>query len=409
MRQTRSAFAGIRRSRATAPVSLLLFSLFSFSPFAAGTLDAAASERAGSFAVSVAPGVDGNPLRLASDGVSSGYGELRFATGLKARVHPRLLLFLSGDASGRFHESRASLADAQQASARSGLAFTVDGHGRSRVALLAGVRAGVERLTFVDRATGQVFEVPERSSAATPAMRPIPDRFDANVTGAFAALRWAASRRLSFSLEADRENRNHVKDYSDETYLHPLDSRVWTVSPSVRLQAAETVRLDVTLQWSDRLYEAMPALDASGSEVQGTQRRDRYRGVSVSVHLDPSRAWDVDLGLQGGGREDPHAGYYDSRQRGVFVAAARAISERNRVSLAVLRHDLDYATARVADDPNGVLRASETLRGVARFERSLRPSGAVLFVEGGSQRTDNRDPVYAYERKWLSTGFRFRQ
>ena len=63
----------------------------------------------------------------------------------------------------------------------------------------------------------------------------------------------------------------------------------------------------------------------------------------------------------------------------------------------------DYASATVAGDPNGETRGSETLRLSSRFDHTFHRRFGVFF-QGGLQRTDNEDPVFAYDRDWSSVG-----
>jgi hypothetical protein len=63
----------------------------------------------------------------------------------------------------------------------------------------------------------------------------------------------------------------------------------------------------------------------------------------------------------------------------------------------------DYASATVAADPNGETRRSNTRRLATRFDHTFHRRLGVFF-EGGMQRTDNEDPVFAYDREWSSVG-----
>ena len=164
----------------------------------------------------------------------------------------------------------------------------------------------------------------------------------------------------------------------------------------------------MAIPWIERRYRELPALDASGADVPGTVRRDRYAGGRFSVHVAPGPRWDLDVGLDGGARDDPYAGYYDSTARGAFALLGLKAGTRNRFQLYASRSKLDYLHAKVTDDPLSANRASDTSRWLGRFDRKLSRHFSLL-AELGMQQNDNRDPQFSYERQWAMTGFKFRR
>jgi hypothetical protein len=106
-------------------------------------------------------------------------------------------------------------------------------------------------------------------------------------------------------------------------------------------------------------------------------------------------------------RDDLHAGYYDSTGWIGYAWTGRDLGERARLQCFGSWRELEYDRAVVASDPDGDFRGSETLKFIGRYERKI-AEHLNLYLEAGTERSEDRDPVYTYHRNWASTGFRFR-
>jgi hypothetical protein len=365
----------------------------------AGSFRAAESGSAFELAVSLAAGYDSNPLRLAGRESGAAFSELRGAASGQLELGAGTTAFATGSVSARIHERSARAADASYWDLRSGMRWSRRGEGARRVDLTVGGRMTGSRATFTDRLSGEVYSF---GGAA------VGDRFDANTTGGFAAARWVPQRRLRLQLGAEYERRNYVDDYAAVGGLDPIDSSAWLATPRVRFLVSDTVALEAGADWSSRSYEALPSVDATGTPIAGSARRDRGTAWRLSVDARPSARWDLSAGVVAAGRRDLGAGYYESDGKSAFVLAGLKAGKLNRIQLHLSEQKLDYAHATVANDPNGAVLGSDALRALARFERTLR-SGMAFTVEAGVQRTNNVDPLYAYDRDWIQTAFRYKR
>ena len=82
------------------------------------------------------------------------------------------------------------------------------------------------------------------------------------------------------------------------------------------------------------------------------------------------------------------------------------LTTASRLRFYATLRDVDYDQATVTGDPIDPIRSSQEQRYAARFTRSF---GERLrwYFEGGTQRTDSQDPVFAYDRDWVLTGIQY--
>lgn len=365
----------------------------------AGSSRAAESDAPFEFAVSLAAGYDSNPLRLSGREAGAAFSELRGAAGGRLELGAHATAFATGSVSARFHDHSAQGADASYGDLRTGLRWSRRADAVRRFDLAVGGRVTASRSTFTDRLSGEIYSY---GGAA------IGDRFDANTTGGFAELRWIPQRRVRLQLGAEYERRNYVNDYTAVGGLDSLDSSAWSATPRVRFLVSDAVALEAGADWSSRAYESLPAVDATGTPIAGSVRREHGIAWRLSVEARPSARWDLSAGAVAAGRQDLGSGYYDSDGTSAFVLAGLKAGMKNRIQLSVSEQTLDYAHATVANDPNAPVLGSDVLRVLGRFERTLRSSMA-FTVEAGVQRTNSVDPLYAYDRDWIQTAFRYKR
>jgi hypothetical protein len=378
--------------------------VLAFIPLCAGaTASTFADARA---ELSVSRGYDSNPLELPSDG---GTGEIETGAftqiDLGASVDRQLgrtsSFFLGAGGSTRLYQSRVSEGNHGWADARAGLSLTPYRHGDRRFSVAIGGTYGLYRSSFVDPATGEIFEVGSDPAAAVS----VPDRFDFDSVGGFLDLRWRLRRRVLLFLDSAIERRSYLESYADDTSLQPLDDRSLTLEPGVRVMVGESFLLDLSLQWADREYEALDALDESANRVPGTRRSYRYAGYRIALHVDPGPGWELSLGLRATDRGDAHAGFYDYSSGYIFLSAGYRLGDRTRFRAHLSQRNLRYDNALVDEaDPDSPYRGSEILRFVGRGERRF-GDHLSLFIEAGVARTESKDPLYVYDREWAQAGF----
>ena len=177
------------------------------------------------------------------------------------------------------------------------------------------------------------------------------------------------------------------------------------MKPGLTVQAAEGLWLDASYVRSEREYDAYLARNADGDPVASETRRFEYSGFEVRVRYTPGARWSVEAGHLGTSRQDAFAGYLDTRGRTSYLAASRRLGLFHRVELYASRTDLDYDRATVSTDPASDIRALNSARVSARFERVLRGRSS-WFATATRERADNRDPRFVYDRTWLQTGIR---
>ena len=86
----------------------------------------------------------------------------------------------------------------------------------------------------------------------------------------------------------------------------------------------------------------------------------------------------------------------------------QTIGRKNSVQFNASLRQVDYDRAIVPGTIEEVIRSSEIQRYVGRYKYTLHRYVG-LFVEGGVLRTDNEDPIFAFDRDWILTGVEFRR
>jgi hypothetical protein len=352
--------------------------------------------------VDLALGYDSNPLAVSGERAGGAFADLDLDAGLTVRLHDRADLFARADAALRAHGGDLTDADERRLEARTGIVLTPHHGASSKFTLALGGTYALRRSTFTDPVTGEIYTVPTASDPA-----PIPDRFDRDDTGAFLELRWKVNHRVRLAVETVLLNSDYLADYAPDTELHSLDHRTRSVRPSILFRLADSAWVEVSGAWTDRDYEHQPARDLTGEEVPGTRRDFRYTGYSTALRFAPSHRWRMGLGMVTSSRDDAYAGYYDSGGMTSYAWASRQIRDRDRVQLFGSWREMEYDHAVIASDPDGDLRGSDALRFIGRYERET-ARRLILYLEAGTERTDDRDPVYTYDRDWVSSGFRYR-
>jgi hypothetical protein len=351
---------------------------------------AAAAAPATHLEVSTAVGYDANPLRLPESGEAAGFTQMYLDTGLTHDWTDRAGFFVRADGLYRAYGAAAQDADHGWADLRAGLTLTPYAAGPRRVMLAVGTGLGVQRSTYIDPATGEVFEAESGSAALVP----VPERFDFDSARAFLNLGWALNRRVFLFLDSDYERRDFVEDYAHVDSLEPLDDRTITLEPGARVRLSPAALLDLSLLWADRRYDDLSALDEDAEETADTAREYGYSGFRIALRLAPFESWDLSVGVEGTDRHDRHAalGYSPTRT--------------TRLRFFGSWRDVRYQNATVGGDPSGPRHGGELLRFVGTLEHTL-GRRLTFFGEAGAGRSDDRDPVYAYRRTWAQTGVRF--
>ena len=384
------------------PIGLSLLAM-AVAPAAAGKTDT-------SFGVDLAVGFDTNPLRIMADGPEAPDGaftQLRLNGGVVQYVGSgsTTAFFVDGWAATRLDESATEDAGIDSGLLRAGLALSPPFAGH-RFVITAGGQFAAHRATFTDRATGLVYDAVIDPPTVPSTTIPIPERLDYDSAGAFLNLRWKQNTRWSFYLETSTNDTDYVEAYQTNTALERLDYGSVTFRPGMTVKLAEVATLSLSAGFTDLEYDYRPALDAAGDPVPGTRRSYEYTQYAATVKVDPVGPWSLNVGLTAGGRDDVQAGYYDSASGSGLLAVGRELGERNRLRFYATLRDVDYDQATVTGDPADPIRSSQEQRYAARFTHSF---GERLrwYVEGGTQRTDSRDPVFAYDRDWVYIGIQY--
>lgn len=359
------------------------------------------------YGVGVAVGFDSNPLLVSDDGPSGAFTRLRLDGGLTRYVGPgsTAAFFLDGHATSRVDESRTSDAGHDGGNLRIGVALS-PGFAGHRLVVATGGRLAAHRGTFIDRATGEVYEAAVAPATDPPSTTRIPDRLDFDHAGAFLNLRWNHGRRFTCSVETSWDHTDYVEDYAGSTDLDRLDHRSVTVRPGATLRFDDVATLAFNVALTELDYDDRPALDETGAKVPGTTRTYHYARYQALVLVKPAEPWSLRVALGTGGRDDDYAGYYDNVSRSGSVALGRDFGGKSRLQLIASLRDVEYDHATVSGDPTDAVRGSDERHFAGRFTRTI---GEHLrwYVEGGAQQTDNPDPVFAFDRDWVLTGFRF--
>ncbi len=359
---------------------------------------------------SVAYGYDSNPLDLNREVVTGpfeaprgDYTLLDLDARLAHKWSSRAGYFLSGSGQSRLYSSSLEDADTGSARAEAGVGFIIFARGERKLSAAVRGSYGVERSTFVDPATGLTYV----TFADPNTLVPIPDRFNIDVTSARVDLRLRTSRRLMFSLDSVLERQNYTDDYPDVPTLEPLDERTLTLMPGLRFDVSDRLRLEATATLSGQRYDALSALEEDATPAAGARRRYRTSGLRVAIRFAPREKWSFQAGLGGDSRDDVHAGYYDSTSVSGFVSASCDLSAVMRAGLRVSRASFNYDRATLDFASNGDVRGGDLLYAAATLERDF-GGHLTLFGEMGTVRSDNRDPLYTYDRNWAHAGIRYR-
>ena len=372
------------------------------------TLPGHAGESENRLAAELAYGYDSNPLELTDEvpltsGSPSGAGftQVSLDSRLSHQWTPRAGFFVAAAGRARSHGGSLEDADSSQGRIEAGLGMVLLARGERRLSAALRASYGMERSTFVDPATGEIYAISDPNSRLE-----IPDRFDADVTSLNLDLRLRASRSLLFMLDSGIQFSDYDDDYDRISTLEPLDDRTITLRPGARWQISPRVRLDVTAELGNVRYDELSALQEDATAATGTRRRYRSTGVRTALRIEPTEALSLSIGAGMSDRTDLHEGYYDSSGVISFLSAAWKPVERTRLSMHVSYSGFEYDRAVIDPATNGDSRGGDQLRAVAALERELH-SRLVLFGEGGAVRSDNQDPLYSFDRNWALAGLRF--
>lgn len=346
-------------------------------------------------------GSDSNPLELPGGEISGAFTEAAFR--LSGRAESGRAVGLMARAAGvrRWYASRVGDAGYGWADARAGMTAAPYRNGSRRFELAFGASLGAYRTTLIDPDTGEAYGRVAGSSASGP----IPDRLDFNSSGAFLELRWSLGRDLLLYAEGEWSRRNFVQDYRGEPGLESLDDRGISVEPGLRYRPVRGLILDLSHTWNRRSYEELPALDGDAVPVAGEQRELAASRTRLTVSCRPEGPWEVLAGIRQTGREDLHAGYYDSTGREEVLAVGYMAGASTRLGLVATRRSLNYRRALVDNDPSGEIRSGRVHRYAGEVSHRL-TAQMELFVTAGTERSENRDPAYVYSRSWAQTGLR---
>ena len=365
---------------------------------------ARAAETDPHLSVTIAPGFDSNPRELSDDSLAGPeggwYTELGLDTGLGIKVNPSLGFMMDLDGVVRSYESDASGADRTWANARAGIRFTPYRNGNRGFAVAAGGVYGMYRSTYLDPATGDTYLMFDGTNDV-----PVPDRFDYDTTGAFVDLRWIAHERLLIYLDSSMERRHYVESY--EPLLPSLDDESISLEPGVLVELSHWLTLDISYAWTDRSYDELAALDPNAAEVPGEERAYRDNGASITLGFEPSKTLQFAIGMSSSARQDLYAGYYDNAGTTAFGSVKFAAGDRTRLNAFVARRDLEYEMATVDNTVNGETLDSARTLIVGRAEHDMNDH-FTLFGEAGTDKSENRDPLFTYDRTWAHAGLRFR-
>lgn len=376
--------------------------------FAAVSIPVPGAETSGGAAVSLLYGLDTNPLKIMGDGDDGMFSELLVSGGFNVGFGPTVGLFMDGDGGIRRYESGFADADTSGARARLGLSFAPLRGNPGRMAVAIGGTYGTNRSTFTDRVTGAPYEIVVDPVAIPPATAAIPDRFSANTTGGFVDFRWRPTRSFRVLFRTQLDKTDFIEDYTSTGVLYSLDNTIVTFEPGVQYQFNGIVAVTFSVAMTTLSYDEQPALDLDGSEVAGTTREYRHAEYRVKVLISPRRSMFLTVGIRGGDRQDTYAGYYDFNARTAFVTFDQTIGRRNSVQFNASLRQVDYDRAVVPGTIEEAIRSSEVQRYVGRYKYMVHKYVG-LFAEGGVLRTDNRDPIFAFDRNWILTGVEFRR
>ncbi len=362
--------------------------------------DLAAAENELDYSLTLASGVDTNPLEVSADGPNGSFTLLGFSGNFSSDFSERTRYFLDGRVRSRLYESSTSDADRTAANVRTGFSLLPQRWGHGRLAFTFGTEYSVRRSTYIDSETGEIYDISTGSGPVA-----IADRYDYDDLELFFKTYWKLNRRIRLSLGAEWHQANYVEDYTEIPGFYPLDSNSLVLTPEMRLRINGMATLYASVKFIDRDYDDRPALDMAGDEVAGTHREYHDTRYSLTILLKPNR-WKIRLGLSGADRSDTFVGYYDYASAGSRLSVQREIGTRSRVQLYASARELEYDNALVPGDPSLETRGKDVTRFTAKYDRQFLQRFS-WFVEGGSERTDSQDPYWAYDSDWFQAGVRF--
>ena len=379
------------QARSLAPAILLLFIC---NPLVA-------AETGGHLTVTVAPGYDTNPLELPGNESSGMFTQFVLDTGLAVQLNGMSGFFIDADGATRYYEADLEDGDRSWVNLRSGFLLSPYRNGSRSFSLAVGGTFSAYRSTYIDPATGEAFAVFDPVTNV-----PVPGRFDFNATGLFLDTRFRLTPRLLLYMNTALEQRRYVEDYSDLTTLEPLDDQTISVNPGVRFQVSDRVGFDISADRYVRDYDKLSALDESALQVPGETRS--YEGVTLKVAAFFAPVPDLNLviGVRSSVRDDRYAGYYDYGGAGAFLSVDYSPWEKTGLELYTSLQDIGYDNATIDNTLNGDTRDSERLLVIGRVTHDI-SSHFSFFVEGGLDSSENKDPLYTFDRNWGMTGFSF--
>lgn len=351
--------------------------------------------------VGLSYGQDSNPLELRGGGPSGVFTELEFSIHASPSRGSRLSLLADATGSRRWYESAAADAGFGWSVIRAGIAAVPWRRGASRFAILAGGSFESYRATLIDPDTGEVYE--QISGAAKTV--PVPDRLDHDGTGLFMDLRFQTGRSLMLYLDTEWLRRRYTRDYDGVPGLASLDDRSLSLEPGVRTRLSSWLLLDVSMRVDHRSYDELPALDEEAAEVPGEARSYDTTRWQAALRAGPVRGWSFLAGHRMTDRSDAYAGYYDSTGGGTLLSLSYSPVDATRMSLIVSSRSSSYPNALVDNNPNGETREGSLIRYTGEFEREL-GGWTTLFASGGIERSEDRDPAYVYDRRWMRAGLK---
>lgn len=386
--------------RAIAGIPALVGALSFSLALLAGHLSALASSHDVTAGAGLSYGADSNPLELPADAESGAYTQADFGFSIVPSAGRRVGLLASGDGLRRWHEAPAADADEGWADLRGGISVVPYVNGSRRLTMAAGGAYGASRATFIDPATGEVYE-----HVGTSISTAIPDRLDHEASGVFMDLKYQAGRNLLVYVDAESGRRNYAEDYREADGLHSLDDRSTSVEPGLRARLWRVLVLDLSWSRTLRRYDEMPALEDGAVEVPGVRREYRYSRYQVTAKVAPGGGWEIVAGVRATDRSDLHVGFYDTIGTSSLLSVGWAPAKGTRLRLATTRSSVGYPNAPVGSNPNGETRESDVRRLVAHVEHGLR-GGLSIYLHAGREESRDRDPDYVYDKRWAHAGVR---
>lgn len=370
-----------------------------------------AAETRTDFAVDLAAGYDSNPVLARHEADGSPFTELRVSGWGKIDLTKAVTLYANVRGRSRWYSERSSDADDRRAEVEAGLAVTPAVGSRRRVSLAVGGIYETIRETFIDPETREAYLVatPDPSDPSGDwIVVDLANRLDLNRAGVFTDVRWRPHANVLLGLEVTSSRTDFVDDYDAVSVVAPLDYRTTSILPSVLIRLASGVSVKLLYDWSERAYDDQLARGPSGDLLDGSRRCFQYQGYGVSFRFALPREWAIRVGHTGTDRVDRFAGYYDYAGASYHAQVGKRLGRRTYFELHGSHRRIDYENATVGNEPDGSIRGGRIRQWAGRLEHALGAGRLFLFFEGGAVDSDDRDPVYSYNREWLLSGVRFK-